>query len=559
MNTLVSKTNRINRRMESSPIQRKLQKVSRDVDENTFNARLKTPKQRKVRRVRSSDNHSSRSASASSRRNNEWTKENHSAHVSPLQRKLMREDSNGKSGSGSGSSGGASGNGSSSARTTAQSVIDLLELLQNSPYAMMKSEVDAIKEQRKLPARSYSEELFTPSRRHKRTGARIPLRMMPKVKPASMGDLFNENGTRERKSGRKKSQSPKGLIRKGRKGDYRFMTDEFQSDSSPRSPRSRMNQGKHDRWNLDDCDKIPKPTFVADFDNQDQSKHMQEPTFIADFENQNEIKNIQDFIDIESSRPNTEKRTSNADESWDRGSMFQEAPSTLGDFHNSKSPRRHRPKDSPVRAEQRPIMRDKRPKGVVTHTSSNISDSTREEDDKARRRRTRCSAGGKVRNHRTQEEYTGFFLTSPTEDNLKHGYGITKFPDGRLFEGVYERGTMIEGKMTYPAAAGSTAPTYVGKFDEAGYRCGKGIYTTATTTFLGQFRRDQQHGSGILIYHDGSDGADTSQSRRFIGHWKDGLKHGHGREILANGTITQEGLWEAGRFVGAGTSHRRRA
>ncbi len=181
------------------------------------------------------------------------------------------------------------------------------------------------------------------------------------------------------------------------------------------------------------------------------------------------------------------------------------------------------------------------------------------DDEKARRSQSPCSAGGKVRNHRTKEDYTGFFLTSNAEDDVKHGYGITKFHDGRLFEGVYDHGFVTEGKMTYPAEAGGFCPTYVGKFDQDGLRCGKGIYTTSTTTFLGQFRNDHQHGSGILMYHDGNESGDTSQSRRFIGNWKDGRKHGYGKEILANGTISQEGLWEEGYFVGTNPTsvHRR--
>lgn len=134
--------------------------------------------------------------------------------------------------------------------------------------------------------------------------------------------------------------------------------------------------------------------------------------------------------------------------------------------------------------------------------------------------------------------------------------------------------------MTYPAAVAATAlaiaaapSTYVGKFDKDGLRCGKGIYITATTTFLGEFHRDEQQGSGILIYHESSDGNDdgtgtgcsgmaaaasASHCRRFVGHWKTGLRHGHGREILADGTVHKEGLWEDGIFVGSASWLRRK-
>merc|ERR1711865_896224 len=127
---------------------------------------------------------------------------------------------------------------------------------------------------------------------------------------------------------------------------------------------------------------------------------------------------------------------------------------------------------------------------------------------------------------------------------------------------------------TYPVAVAVAAtaiaaapPTYIGKFDTDGLRCGKGIYVTTTTTFLGKFHRDERQGSGILMYHESSDdndddndndtgcsgmasAASASHCRRFVGHWKTGLRHGHGREILANGTVHKEGLWEEGCFVG---------
>lgn len=212
--------------------------------------------------------------------------------------------------------------------------------------------------------------------------------------------------------------------------------------------------------------------------------------------------------------------------------------------------------------------------GLVLHSSKDFAVSSHDEDDSPRRKSKQCSSGGKVRNNRTQEEYTGFFLTSSTQDNIKHGYGITKFPDGRVFEGVYKQGNMAEGKMSYPAAPdGDTAifqnadlcrscgfaATYIGRFDEAGLRCSKGIYITETTTFLGEFFLDEQDGSGILIYHDDTDDVkfrgmavtgNMSKCRRFVGHWKGGYRHGYGREILADGTIHLEGLWEAGHHVG---------
>ena len=533
MNTYVrNNSNRINHRMESSPIQRKLRKVSSDAIENdNFGEKMRTPLQRRVRRVRSGG-----------------VRTHFKEDLSPLQRKLQRNSSVG-SNSRSSRSGSVTHSSSRDEKATVESVLELLELLQNPPHPTKNDETN-MKDSRIPPQRTCSEELLTPSRRHKRTGVRMPLRMMPKEKPASMGDLYNKNGTSNRKSGRRKkdgkpregSESPHSLQkRRVKKGEQRLRLDDVPADSSPRSPRSRRNQDLHPRW-LPDGEDDKEP----DLNDTDHAVNWER-------NNRKEINSIQDYIDIESSPGKYGKTRKATDDSIDN-SFFQEAScnSALGDFQVDRSQCLHRRPSKSQNAsgdEKDPGQRKER--NVVLHSTST------DEEDKARRRRRKCSAGGKVRNHRTLEEYIGFFLTSPTEDNLKHGYGITKFADGRLFEGVYERGIMIEGKMTYPAIGGGPSPTYVGKFDEDGLRCGKGIYTTAHNTFLGQFRLDQQHGSGILIYHDGSHSHDTSQSRRFIGHWKDGRKHGYGREILADGTIDVEGLWEAGHFVGE--SRRRRA
>lgn len=214
----------------------------------------------------------------------------------------------------------------------------------------------------------------------------------------------------------------------------------------------------------------------------------------------------------------------------------------------SKKKQKHHIRHPPQR---QPSVSD----GLLLHSSSAIA--TSKDEDTARRRLKKCSSGGRIRNNHTLEEYTGFFLASLGNDNVKHGFGITRFRDGRLFEGLYEHGRMVEGKMTYPVAyqGQSTSTTYIGKFDEDGLRSGRGIYTTATATYVGEFYQDDQEGSGILIYHDDcTDGsamqaanpAASTHCRRFVGHWKEGQRHGYGKEILADGTVFEEGLWENG-------------
>ena len=239
----------------------------------------------------------------------------------------------------------------------------------------------------------------------------------------------------------------------------------------------------------------------------------------------------------------------------------------IGGKTQSKRPHNHH---------RKPPQRRSSSEGLVLHSSSAISTSSNKRDEESSsgstrrsRRRGHCDSAGQIRNNRTNEEYTGFFLTSPGKDNLKNGFGISRFPDGRVFEGLYDHGTIVEGKMTYPVnyQGQLSVTTYIGRFDPDGLRSGKGIYTTPKSTFLGDFYKDEPEGSGILIYHDGGGGSTTTDGaeqlvagggvnpanaghhRRFVGHWKEGLKHGYGKEILADGTVHQEGLWERGRFL----------
>jgi hypothetical protein len=129
----------------------------------------------------------------------------------------------------------------------------------------------------------------------------------------------------------------------------------------------------------------------------------------------------------------------------------------------------------------------------------------------------------------TKEEYTGFFL-----DYVKHGHGVTKYVDGRRFEGTYNKGVKVEGKMTYQDGS-----TYVGKF-EGGVRSGRGTYMFPSgSAFFGKFEDDELH-KGVLTYPNGG---------RFVGQWKNGARHGPGKEFRPDGSINRKGHWHEGRFV----------
>ena len=43
------------------------------------------------------------------------------------------------------------------------------------------------------------------------------------------------------------------------------------------------------------------------------------------------------------------------------------------------------------------------------------------------------------------------------------------------------------------------------------------------------------YGEGTYTFADGA---------KYVGQWKDGLKHGEGTETFANGTVVHDGEWE---------------
>jgi len=390
-----------------------------------------------------------------------------------------------------------------------------------------------------------------------------PLRWEHNSKPASTGDGDDGNQTNIRK----------GHHRRGSRKEREFIEDDFNFDS----PTSNTRTTKERQEQAIDCENHEN-TFVVDAQGSLDDCRIRDPDYRQRCRSKSRDRQ-KETIDCEN-HENT---------------FFLDAQGSLDEFHirdrDYHRRRRSNSRDAPRKGDEQQQQRPPKLQsnelslsdGLVLHSSSAIAASAiaasnHEEDNIVRRKqRQRCSAGGIIRNNRTREEYTGFFLTSSTKDNLKHGYGITKFRDGRVFEGVYDRGMMVDGKMTYPAAPTAAADTatkdlcqsrcsgatYVGKFNKEGLRCGKGIYITATTTFLGEFQRDDPQGSGILFYHNRTDGAEigascsgmaatdiTSNCHRFVGHWDLGLKHGYGREISVDGTVLQEGLWKEGHFAG---------
>jgi hypothetical protein len=133
----------------------------------------------------------------------------------------------------------------------------------------------------------------------------------------------------------------------------------------------------------------------------------------------------------------------------------------------------------------------------------------------------------------TGQDYTGFF-----DNNIRHGHGVTKHQDGRIFEGTYSHGVIMEGKMTYQDGS-----TYLGQWSRGARHDGRGTYTFVNgSVFFGEFQADKIHGSGVLTWPNGA---------RYLGKWQNGVRHGQGKEFRPDGRVRLDGTWETGRFAKA--------
>jgi len=121
------------------------------------------------------------------------------------------------------------------------------------------------------------------------------------------------------------------------------------------------------------------------------------------------------------------------------------------------------------------------------------------------------------------------------KDDHKHGTGILRFADGRVFEGEYIRGQMILGKMTYQDGS-----VYGGSWvDEMRHGRGKCLFADGSE-YEGEFRGGCFHGHGKMAWNDGG---------MYVGEWFNGEMHGIGKEIRPDGSIRHDGGWSAGRPI----------
>lgn len=143
--------------------------------------------------------------------------------------------------------------------------------------------------------------------------------------------------------------------------------------------------------------------------------------------------------------------------------------------------------------------------------------------------------------------------------DCQNGPGIFAYPDGSKYDGNFLNGK-FEGEGTFYFANGDV---YSGEFRE-NYPDGKGTRVLRDSTresgdwrqgeFLGKslvemgrtgcIEGDCTDGQGVFVYKEGS--------AKYSGQFKDGMPHGYGTCVYANGDV-YAGNWIEGAFEGPGT------
>jgi hypothetical protein len=126
----------------------------------------------------------------------------------------------------------------------------------------------------------------------------------------------------------------------------------------------------------------------------------------------------------------------------------------------------------------------------------------------------------------------GDFYEGGLKNDHKHGTAVMRFADGRVFEGEYIRGQMIQGKMTYQDGS-----VYEGCLAD-GMRHGHGKYIFIEgSKYEGEFEKGHIQGRGQMIWNDGG---------WYLGEFFEGEMHGNGMEIRPDCSLRHDGEWSRG-------------
>ncbi len=157
---------------------------------------------------------------------------------------------------------------------------------------------------------------------------------------------------------------------------------------------------------------------------------------------------------------------------------------------------------------------------------------------------------------------TGLFSLGDYDGNCKkgdceNGYGEFDYADGTSYKGEWKDGH-YNGNGTYKGNESKdndpeedyddgmhhiyyNNSTYIGQWKD-GQKDGEGLYTgSGGDTYDGQWKNDKKNGKGTMEWTDGY---------KYIGDWKDDKQDGLGIFYNYDGTISQQGRWKDGKFIG---------
>eukprot|EP00977_Amphora_coffeiformis_P021457 scaffold9369_cov182-Amphora_coffeaeformis.AAC.2 len=129
----------------------------------------------------------------------------------------------------------------------------------------------------------------------------------------------------------------------------------------------------------------------------------------------------------------------------------------------------------------------------------------------------------------------GDYYEGGLKNDHKHGRGVMRFADGRIFEGEYVNGQMVEGKMIYQDGS-----TYSGSWVN-GMRHGHGrCVFTDNSVYEGELKEGEFFGHGKMAWSDGG---------WYEGEFYNGEMQGFGKEVRPDGSLRHEGQWVKGQPV----------
>lgn len=124
----------------------------------------------------------------------------------------------------------------------------------------------------------------------------------------------------------------------------------------------------------------------------------------------------------------------------------------------------------------------------------------------------------------------GFF------DNMKHGVGVMKYADGKVYDGTFQCDRMGKGTMKYVDGS-----SYWGYWCKDGKRHGRGKFISADgTVYDGEFNKGIMEGHGRLTWPCG---------KWYLGEFSQGKPNGLGMQVSAEGELLHEGAFSSGKPV----------